>query len=160
MDELGFVRITDRTKDLIKSGGEWISSVDLENALMAHPAIAEAAVIAIPDPKWSERPLACIVLSRGRARRRCSPTTLGKHLLGHGFAKWQLPDRYEVIDASRAPRPASSGSSSCASASRADLVSRAAAPVAGSGYRERVAPPHPPAPAMMRILPPPPILFP
>ena len=54
MDALGFVRITDRTKDLIKSGGEWISSVDLENALMAHPAIAEAAVIAIPDPKWSE----------------------------------------------------------------------------------------------------------
>ena len=61
MDELGFVRITDRTKDLIKSGGEWISSVDLENALMAHPAVAEAAVIAIPDEKWSERPLACIV---------------------------------------------------------------------------------------------------
>jgi fatty-acyl-CoA synthase len=67
MDELGFVRITDRTKDLIKSGGEWISSVDLENALMAHPAIAEAAVIAIPDPKWSERPLACIVWKQGAA---------------------------------------------------------------------------------------------
>ena len=67
MDELGFVRITDRTKDLIKSGGEWISSVDLENALMAHPAIAEAAVIAIPDPKWSERPLACIVWKKGAA---------------------------------------------------------------------------------------------
>ena len=54
---VGFVRITDRTKDLIKSGGEWISSVDLENALMAHPAVAEAAVIAIPDETWSERPL-------------------------------------------------------------------------------------------------------
>ena len=67
MDELGFVRITDRTKDLIKSGGEWISSVDLENALMAHPAIAEAAVIAIPDPKWGERPLACIVWKPGAA---------------------------------------------------------------------------------------------
>jgi fatty-acyl-CoA synthase len=96
MDELGFVRITDRSKDLIKSGGEWISSVDLENALMAHPAIAEAAVIAIPDDKWSERPLACIVLKPGH---EVVPAELGAHLLKHGFAKWQLPDRYEVIDA-------------------------------------------------------------
>ncbi len=96
IDELAFVRITDRTKDLIKSGGEWISSVDLENALMAHPAIAEAAVIAIPDVKWSERPLACIVLKAGQA---ASAEALGAHLLRHGFAKWQLPDRYEVIDA-------------------------------------------------------------
>jgi fatty-acyl-CoA synthase len=96
MDELGFVRITDRSKDLIKSGGEWISSVDLENALMGHPAIAEAAVIAIPDEKWSERPLACIVLKAGR---QATPGELGEHLLKQGFAKWQLPDRYEVIDA-------------------------------------------------------------
>ncbi len=96
MDELGFVRITDRSKDLIKSGGEWISSVDLENALMAHPAIAEAAVIAIPDDKWSERPLACIVLKPGHV---AVPAELGAHLLKHGFAKWQLPDRYELIDA-------------------------------------------------------------
>jgi fatty-acyl-CoA synthase len=96
MDELGFVRITDRTKDLIKSGGEWISSVDLENALMAHPAIAEAAVIAIPDEKWSERPLACIVLKPGQ---QADAAALGAHLLQHGFAKWQLPDRFEVIDA-------------------------------------------------------------
>ena len=96
MDELGFVRITDRSKDLIKSGGEWISSVDLENALMAHPAVAEAAVIAIPDDKWSERPLACIVLKPGP---QPTPAELGAHLLTHGFAKWQLPDRYEVIDA-------------------------------------------------------------
>jgi fatty-acyl-CoA synthase len=96
MDELAFVRITDRTKDLIKSGGEWISSVDLENALMAHPAIAEAAVIAIPDEKWSERPLACIVLKPGHD---AAPDVLGQHLLKHGFAKWQLPDRYEVIAA-------------------------------------------------------------
>ena len=94
MDELGFLRITDRTKDLIKSGGEWISSVDLENALMAHPAIAEAAVIAIPDEKWSERPLACIVWKAGQG---ASPAGLASHLLGKGFAKWQLPDRYEVI---------------------------------------------------------------
>jgi fatty-acyl-CoA synthase len=96
MDGVGFLRITDRTKDLIKSGGEWISSVDLENALMAHSAIAEAAVIAIPDEKWSERPLACVVWKPGRS---ATPAELGAHLLAHGLAKWQVPDRFEVIDA-------------------------------------------------------------
>ena len=96
VDELGFVRITDRTKDLIKSGGEWISSVDLENALMAHPAVAEAAVIAIPDEKWSERPLACVVLKPGQV---ATPQDFNTHLLKHSFAKWQLPERYEFIDA-------------------------------------------------------------
>lgn len=96
VDDLGFVRITDRTKDLIKSGGEWISSVDLENALMAHPAVAEAAVIAIPDEKWSERPLACVVLKKGGA---AEPSELNAHLLKQSFAKWQLPERYEFIDA-------------------------------------------------------------
>jgi fatty-acyl-CoA synthase len=96
MDELQYVRITDRTKDLIKSGGEWISSVDLENALMAHPAIAEAAVIAIPDAKWDERPLACIVIKPGQA---LAVDTLGAHLQKHGFAKWQVPDRFEIIEA-------------------------------------------------------------
>ncbi len=96
VDPLGFVRITDRTKDLIKSGGEWISSVDLENALMAHPDVAEAAVIAIPDDKWSERPLACVVFKPGKS---VSPEAFATHLLAHQFAKWQLPDRYEAIDA-------------------------------------------------------------
>ena len=96
MDALQYLRITDRTKDLIKSGGEWISSVDLENALMAHPAIAEAAVIAIPDAKWSERPLACVVIKPGQ---QLQLDTLGSHLMKHGFAKWQLPERYEVIAA-------------------------------------------------------------
>ena len=96
VDELGFLRITDRTKDLIKSGGEWISSVDLENAIMGHPAVAEAAVIAIPDEKWSERPLACVVLKPGQT---VTPEQLGVHLLASSFAKWQLPDRYEFIDA-------------------------------------------------------------
>ncbi len=96
MDELGFVRITDRTKDLIKSGGEWISSVDLENALMAHPAVAEAAVIAIPDEKWSERPLACVVL---KSDQQAQPQELSAHLLRQQFAKWQLPERYEFIAA-------------------------------------------------------------
>ncbi len=61
MDERGRIRLVDRTKDLIKSGGEWISSVELENELMAHPEIREAAVIAIPDERWAERPLACVV---------------------------------------------------------------------------------------------------
>ena len=100
MDEFAFVRITDRTKDLIKSGGEWISSVDLENALMAHPAVAEAAVIAIPDEKWSERPLACIVFKPGQAVAADKiGEEFGGHLLRHGFARWQVPDRFEVIDA-------------------------------------------------------------
>ncbi len=96
VDSLGFVRITDRTKDLIKSGGEWISSVDLENALMAHPGIAEAAVIAIPDEKWSERPLACVVAKPGHAPQTAE---LADHLIKMGFAKWQVPDRYEWIAA-------------------------------------------------------------
>ena len=62
IDEEGFVKIVDRTKDLIKSGGEWISSVDIENALMAHEGIFEAAVVAVPHEKWQERPVACVVL--------------------------------------------------------------------------------------------------
>ncbi len=81
---------------MIKSGGEWISSVDLENALMAHPAVAEAAVIAIPDAKWGERPLACVVLKPGE---QVAPEALDALLLGKSFAKWQLPERYEFIDA-------------------------------------------------------------
>jgi len=96
LDPLGYLRITDRTKDLVKSGGEWISSVDLENALMAHAAIAEAAVIAIPHDKWGERPLACIVFKPGKS---ATAGEIGEHLMRHGFAKWQLPDRCEVIDA-------------------------------------------------------------
>lgn len=96
VDELGFVRISDRTKDLIKSGGEWISSVDLENALMAHPAVAEAAVIAIPDAKWGERPLACVAFKPGESAKTDALNAL---LTEKGFAKWQLPERYETIDA-------------------------------------------------------------
>ena len=96
VDDVGFVRISDRTKDLIKSGGDWISSVDLENALMAHPAVAEAAVIAIPDEKWSERPLACVAFKPGQS---ATPEELNAMLLQTHFAKWQLPERYEVIDA-------------------------------------------------------------
>jgi fatty-acyl-CoA synthase len=91
----GCIRICDRSKDLVKSGGEWISSVDLENNLMAHPAVAEAAVIAMPDEKWGERPLAVCVLREGT---EASPEELREHLAKQ-FAKWQLPDRFEFVDA-------------------------------------------------------------
>jgi fatty-acyl-CoA synthase len=95
IDAHGYIRIADRTKDLIKSGGEWISSVDMENRLMSHDAVQEAAVIAIADAKWGERPLACVVLKDGR---KASAEELRAHLAG-AFAKWQLPDRVEFLDA-------------------------------------------------------------
>ncbi len=95
IDSHGCIRICDRSKDLVKSGGEWISSVDLENTLMAHPAVEEAAVIAIPDERWGERPLAVIVLREGE---EAGPDALREHLAGE-FAKWQVPDRFEYIDA-------------------------------------------------------------
>jgi fatty-acyl-CoA synthase len=90
----GFIQIKDRSKDVIKSGGEWISSVELENALMAHPAVAEAAVIAVPDEKWGERPLAAVVLKEGAA---ASGDEL-REFLAPRFAKWSLPDRFEFVD--------------------------------------------------------------
>ena len=95
IDAHGYLRISDRTKDLIKSGGEWISSVDLENAIMGHPAVAEAAVIAIPHPKWSERPLACVVLKPGAS---LTAEALNAHLSGQ-FATWQLPEAVEFVEA-------------------------------------------------------------
>ncbi|HET9735778.1 MAG TPA: long-chain fatty acid--CoA ligase [Burkholderiales bacterium] len=95
IDAHGYVRIADRTKDLIKSGGEWISSVDMENRLMGHAAVQEAAVIAVQDAKWGERPLACVVLKQGR---QASAEELRAHLAG-AFAKWQLPDRFEFLEA-------------------------------------------------------------
>ncbi len=91
----GCIRISDRSKDLVKSGGEWISSVDLENNLMAHPCVAEAAVIAMPDPRWGERPLAVCVLREGT---EATPDDLREFLSEH-FAKWQLPDRFEFVEA-------------------------------------------------------------
>jgi fatty-acyl-CoA synthase len=90
----GFIQIKDRSKDVIKSGGEWISSVELENALMAHPAVAEAAVIAIPDDKWAERPLAAVVLKPGMS---ATPDEL-RAFLAPQFAKWWLPDRVEFVE--------------------------------------------------------------
>ena len=94
IDPDGYVEIRDRDKDLVKSGGEWISSVDLENALMSHEAVAEAAVIAIPHEKWDERPLAVVVLKEGQ---EASPEDLLSHLEGD-FARWQLPDAVEFVD--------------------------------------------------------------
>ncbi|MFG3113073.1 long-chain fatty acid--CoA ligase [Streptomyces sp. NPDC048197] len=91
----GYLTLTDRAKDVIKSGGEWISSVELENHLMAHPDVTEAAVVAVPDDKWGERPLATVVLNQG--------ATIGyedlKAFLGERIARWQLPERWAVIPA-------------------------------------------------------------
>lgn len=89
----GYVRLVDRTKDVVKSGGEWISSVQLENALMGHPAVKEAAVISVSDPKWQERPLAAIVVRDGMT---VTPEEL-KEFLAPNFAKWWLPDYYVFV---------------------------------------------------------------
>jgi fatty-acyl-CoA synthase len=95
MDSEGIVKIVDRAKDLVKSGGEWISSVDLENTLMGHPAVKEAAVIGIPHPKWQERPLAAVVLKDG-----AKATEQELHaFLAQSFAKWQLPDAFVFMEA-------------------------------------------------------------
>jgi len=92
----GFLTLTDRAKDVIKSGGEWISSVDLENALMAHPDVMEAAVVAVPDDKWGERPLATVVLSEGSS---ADFESLCAFLGSEGkIAKWQLPERWTIIE--------------------------------------------------------------
>jgi fatty-acyl-CoA synthase len=93
-DEKGYVQITDRSKDVIKSGGEWISSVELENELMSHPSVVEAAVIAKPDPRWAERPLCCVVLTSDDA---ASAEELVEHLRSR-VAKWWLPDEFAFID--------------------------------------------------------------
>ncbi len=95
MDEEGFIKIVDRAKDLVKSGGEWISSVDLENKLMGHPAVKEAAVVGVPHPKWQERPVAAVVLKEGAQ-------VTGEELrafLAETFAKWQLPDAFVFVEA-------------------------------------------------------------
>jgi fatty-acyl-CoA synthase len=94
MDPDGYMTIQDRSKDVIKSGGEWISSVALENAIMGYPAVLEAAVIAMPDPKWLERPLAVVVPKPGET------VTLEelREYLGPHFARWWLPDRMEIVD--------------------------------------------------------------
>lgn len=90
----GYMRITDRTKDLVKSGGEWISTVALEGALMAHDGVLEAAVIAVPDEKWSERPLAVVV----RTADGQVDTAELRRFLAHQFAKFEIPDRFVFVD--------------------------------------------------------------
>jgi fatty-acyl-CoA synthase len=94
LDELGYITLSDRAKDVIKSGGEWISSVDLENALMGHPDVLEAAVVGIPDEKWQERPLATVVVREGAT---VTPEQLRSHL-AQQFAKWQLPDAWAFVE--------------------------------------------------------------
>jgi fatty-acyl-CoA synthase len=91
---LGYVRLVDRTKDLVKSGGEWISSVALENEIMSYPKVAEAAVIAVPHPKWSERPLACVVLKEGESATKEEI----RDYLAERLGKWQVPDDVVFID--------------------------------------------------------------
>ena len=94
IDEHGFLTITDRAKDLIKSGGEWISSLDLENVIMAHPRVANCAVIAVPHPKWDERPLLVVVpAAEGRPEISEMMEMLSEH-----FARWQLPDEVVFVE--------------------------------------------------------------
>jgi fatty-acyl-CoA synthase len=94
IDAEGYVKITDRVKDMIKSGGEWISSIDVENAIVGHPAVKEAAVIAVPHPKWAERPLAAIVLKDGSS---VTDAEL-REFLEKRFAKWQVPDAFVFVE--------------------------------------------------------------
>ena len=93
-DERGYIRLVDRTKDLIKSGGEWVSSVEVENEIMSHPKIAEAAVIAVTSEKWMERPMACVVLKDGES---LTHEELIDYLTPR-MAKWWLPSATQIID--------------------------------------------------------------
>ena len=93
--QLGYITLTDRAKDVIKSGGEWISSVDLENALMAHDAVVEAAVVGIPDEKWDERPAGAAWCVAEGATVTAEEL---REFLAKDFAKWQLPDAWAFID--------------------------------------------------------------
>ncbi len=95
IDPRGYIRIVDRAKDVIKSGGEWVSSVALESALAAHPAVLEAAVVGVPHPHWDERPVAIVVRREGRT---CTPDSL-RDFLSPSFPKWWLPDAIEFVDA-------------------------------------------------------------
>jgi len=95
MDEEGYVRLVDRTKDMVKSGGEWISSVDLEDAIMAHPKVLEAAVIGIPHPKWQERPLACVVPVPGET---VTADELKEFLQDKVKVSWWIPDEFVFLD--------------------------------------------------------------
>lgn len=93
-DERGYIRLVDRTKDLIKSGGEWVSSVEVENEIMSHPKVSEAAVIAVASEKWMERPMACVVLKDGES---LTHEELVEYLTPR-MAKWWLPSATQIID--------------------------------------------------------------
>ena len=95
LDPEGYLKITDRIKDVIKSGGEWISSIDMENVLVSHLGVLEAAVVGIPHPKWDERPLALIVLREGY--ESVNQNEIHEHLT-KVYAKWQLPDKILFVD--------------------------------------------------------------
>ena len=97
----GYIKITDRTSDLIKSGGEWISSVDLENGIMSHPLVFEAAVVAVPHEKWQERPVACVVVKEGVEENEETKIAILNEL-SQTFAKWWLPD--EIIFMEELPK--------------------------------------------------------
>jgi fatty-acyl-CoA synthase len=94
IDPRGYITLTDRAKDVIKSGGEWISSVELEGTLMAHPAIREAAVVGVPDERWDERPLAAVVVKEGES---VTPEELREWLTDR-VAKWWVPERWTIVD--------------------------------------------------------------
>jgi len=94
IDPHGFVRITDRSKDLIKSGGEWISSIEIENVVMSHPSVANAAVVGMPDERWGERPLLFVEL-RGGTTATCGD--MRAHLEGR-IARWWMPDEVRFVD--------------------------------------------------------------
>ena len=94
IDEYGFIKITDRLKDVIKSGGEWISSIDMENTMVAHPKVAQAAVVGLEHPKWDERPFMLLVLKDGQ---EITKDEIHEHLRQR-FANWQLPEEFEVVD--------------------------------------------------------------
>ena len=94
IDARNYVQITDRSKDVIKSGGEWISSVELETLLVGHPAVAEAAVVGVPDERWAERPLALVVLKSGAS---ATPDEL-REFLAPKVARWWLPERWTFVD--------------------------------------------------------------
>lgn len=94
IDGNGFIKITDRLKDVIKSGGEWISSIDMENAMVGHPKVVQAAVVGLEHPKWDERPFMLLVLRDGQT---ITKNEIDEHLRQR-FADWQLPEAFEVVD--------------------------------------------------------------
>jgi fatty-acyl-CoA synthase len=116
VDAKGFIQITDRAKDVIKSGGEWISSVELENEIMAHPDVLEAAVIGVADERWQERPLACVVLRPGTTAKACDL----RSFLEDRVARFWIPERWALID--EVPKTPASSQRSARAASGLTVV--------------------------------------